>query len=561
MRKRMLTLGVVLLVAVLVMSVGFTGCGLFEGDNNSGSNVPSEPASFVIQYTDDNGTHQITVQSGQPYSLDAIPKRIGYEFTGLYDSPTGGTQYVAANGASISPFTDNRNVVLFPQFIAKKYRFVLNYGGASVTDMREIEAYYNSELPELPINLTIENKDFQGWFTEPNCGGIQIADAYGVLPERRLVTEQNFNLLNNNSYVYLYAGFRGAPRTVTFYVGNDNIPIEMQVEHGTPISKIVPDYRDENGYAVLEWTQDSSPTENSTVFKGEITCDMALYAKTYAPIIEFDVNGGDEITPLVQPAGKNITLPTPVRTNYQFLYWADVNGEEIDYSLMPSESKRLTAVWQAMLIFDENGGSNVDDISQAVGTSVILPTPECDGYIFAGWYTEDGEKYESTRMPSNSEVLKAGWYREKSQSMVLLNSDETLRCRSTSMTIHSALTMDMSSFLSKEFDGMIEFTVQWKAKHENCSPNNRQKVNIGFYSKEIIEDDYDGLYGAATISCDSSQVYASASNTITAHLVGNKIYVGICSDMNGNLLLGTRYYGIVSDISVIVTYPDMSVMY
>ena len=420
MKKRTITLVALLLVAVSVMSIGLTACGLFDDDDNGGSNIPSEPVKYTIQYTDDNGTHTIT--SGQPYSIDVIPERTGYEFTGLYDAQTGGTQYVAANGSSVSPFTDNKNMVLFPQFKAKQYKVVLNYGDAPVTGMREIDVDYNTELSELPINLTVANKDFKGWFTEPNCGGTQIADTYGVLPNRRLVTEQNFDLSNANGYIYLYAGFTGTMRTITFYVGDGNAPIEMQVEHGTLISDIVPDYRDEDGYAVLEWTQESNPTENSAVFKGEVTRDMTLYAKTFAPVIEFAVNGGETITPLVQIAGRNITLPTPVRANYKFLYWADANGEKVVYSTMPSESVELTAVWQAMLVFDENGGVDVNDISQEASTTLTLPTPERDGYIFAGWYTTAGEKYESTRMPAVSEVLKAGWYKAETQKVILISS-------------------------------------------------------------------------------------------------------------------------------------------
>lgn len=555
MKKRTITLVALLLVAVSVMSIGLTACGLFDDDDNGGSSTPSEPVKYTIQYTDDNGTHTITVESGQPYSIDVIPERKGYEFTGLYDAQIGGTQYVAANGSSVSPFTDNKNMVLFPQFKAKQYKVVLNYGDAPVTGMREIDVDYNTELPELPINLAVANKDFKGWFTEPNCGGTQIADTYGVLPDRRLVTEQNFDLSNANGYIYLYAGFTGTMRTITFYVGDGNAPIVMQVEHGTLISDVVPDYRDEDGYAVLEWTQASNPTENSTVFKGEVTRDMTLYAKTFAPVIEFDANGGEDVTPLVQTAGRNITLPTPVRANYKFLYWADASGEKTAYSTMPSESVELTAVWQAMLVFDENGGVDVNDISQEANTTVTLPTPERDGYIFAGWYTTSGEKYESTRMPVVSEVLKAGWYKTKVENLVIVSGSTEVKCQSHEYRFADELTINMSTFLPADFVGEVQLSMEWKEKHTDASQSNQKDVGVVFYSQSTISDAYKL---GSTFTTHDSKNYITITKDLTAQITGNKIYVAIACDSNST---GWLYNGYISDFRVIVSYPDTSVMY
>lgn len=576
MKKRTITLVALLLVAVSVMSIGLTACGLFDDDDNGGSNTPSESVKYTIQYTDDNGTHTITVESGQPYSIDLIPERKGYEFTGLYDAQTGGTQYVAANGSSVSPFTDNKNMVLFPQFKAKQYKVVLNYGDAPVTGMREIDVDYNTELPELPINLTVANKDFKGWFTEPNCGGTQIADTYGVLPDRRIVTEQNFDLSNANGYIYLYAGFTGTMRTITFYVGDGNAPIVMQVEHGTLISDVVPYYRDEDGYAVLEWTQESNPTDNSAVFKGEVTHDMTLYAKTFAPVIEFDANGGEDVTPLVQTAGRNITLPTPVRANYKFLYWTDASGEKAAYSTMPSESVELTAVWQAMLVFDENGGVDVNDISQEANTSVTLPTPEREGYIFAGWYTTSGEKYESTRMPVVSEVLKAGWYKAKSaRKSFLADGTESTLVVWKSPQLVSGYKINFNEEIA-EVDWTQEINVilnyhadirHAKTRDQYVSyPTYATKEHFYFYSQEQVSDAY--LLGKCLIDHGNGTVnesYVTVDFSLSLKIKGGMLYVAVGADKDnfykqyGSVRCGSGW--IMTNFWVDIEYPDTSVMY
>ena len=124
-------------------------------------------------------------------------------------------------------------------------------------------------------------------------------------------------------------------------------------------------------------------------------------------------------------------MPTPVRENYKFLHWETMSGEEANITKMPADGAQLKAVWQAMLVFDENGGTEVKDISQEAGTAITLPTPEKEGFIFAGWYNADEEKYESKSMPAASVALKAGWYTVKTETWVLIkdsnNEDDWAR--------------------------------------------------------------------------------------------------------------------------------------
>lgn len=68
-----------------------------------------------------------------PYTMPSIPQRTGYTFEGLFDAEVGGTQYVSANGSSVSVFSDKKNMVLFPHFKAKTYSIILDYQEAEVT--------------------------------------------------------------------------------------------------------------------------------------------------------------------------------------------------------------------------------------------------------------------------------------------------------------------------------------------------------------------------------------------------------------------------------------------
>ena len=98
-----IALSVVLACCIAV----FVGCAEKQPEDTT-------PKEYTIQYTDDAGSHQITVTAGMPYALDVVPERTGYTFIGLFDAEVGGTQYVSSSGASLSPFTDGKNMVLFP---------------------------------------------------------------------------------------------------------------------------------------------------------------------------------------------------------------------------------------------------------------------------------------------------------------------------------------------------------------------------------------------------------------------------------------------------------------
>ena len=204
----------------------------FGRGNNGGSVGTGAGTVYTIQYTDDAGTHTIEVKDGDLYSLEAIPQREGYTFLWLFAAETGGTQYVTANGSALSAFTDEQNLVLYPQFCANEYTLVLDYGGAPATGERHMTVTYGQSLPELPKNLTLEHSEFAGWYTQQDCWGMQVADAYGPIPVVSVVNSDNFDL--SGQYLYLYAGFAPEMFAVTFHFGGQRHPqlARRGVRHG-----------------------------------------------------------------------------------------------------------------------------------------------------------------------------------------------------------------------------------------------------------------------------------------------------------------------------------------
>lgn len=557
--KVFLTLAV---ICCLILTLGvLAACNDEKGE---GGQSATTGESYVIQYTDDTGTYSIDVKQGEPYSMSAIPTREGYDFIGLFDAEVGGTQYVNAKGSSLAPFSDGKNLVLFPQFKAKEFRLVLNYQGAPVTGEREIVVSYGSRIESLPTDLKLENKTFMGWYTEPERGGLQVADEYGVLPEASLISSRNFDLTDPDGFIRLYAGFRGEMHTVTFYFEVGMAPEEKEIEHGTPIASIVTDTR-VDGKAAYVWSLKENDTEHSAVFNGRVEGDMVLYALEYAPVIDFNAGEGDKVTSIIAPAGSSVVLPEATRENWSFAGWYTAGGSKYTATVMPTDSLKLTAKWEPMLIFDERGGTLVEDIAAEQGTRVTLPTTEKDGYMFAGWYTEQGEEYTSTSMPAYSTKLVAKYWKVENKRYVIIEATETLGNGGTPNVPNissSSHTLDLTDLYTQGIR-KIKLTAhyvvwyEWGGYSTVYDPRDPSEAtaSMAWYSQSSASDAYK-VWGYGDTFRESTTTKKNAVYETEISLNTDKLYV-------------CRYqsYGYVkthanwTDFWVEVEYPDMTQLY
>lgn len=553
MKSKLTIIVCIMVICAAIMSF-LVGC-FDNGDD--GSSTPSEPSTYTIQYTDDTGTHTIEVKDGDPFSIEAIPVREGYKFVGLFDAESGGKQYVSANGSSLQPFTDKKNIVLFPQYTPNEYIFILDYGDAEVVGERQITAKFGLSLPELPTKLSMDHYTFSGWYTQPECKGVKIADSYGLVPKVSIVNGENFDL--NAEYITLYAGFEIQKFSVTLNFGDGIQSQIIKVGYNTPISQIVPDVRNNRGEAVLTWSKTQG---GSDIFKSNITEDTVLYAVEWAPVIELDVNGGEEVVPVVAKAGSLITLPVPVRENYKFMGWQNSSGEITELSTMPSGGAELTAKWQAMIVFDENGGSEVSDISLPSGSAVTLPTPVRNGYVFAGWYTQDKTEYETSSMPASGIALKAGWYKKEVVSKTIIAGDDSLRLNGykSPTTQHyqillSSLVEGLDVSVSMDLNVKLTFSTQ----HE-VSTVDLEKFNPSIsctLSRSATAGNSD-TYLSTTFG--SNYVTTWQNREMEADITVNEgvFYIIFKVFNEKGYVMNANVY--VTDFKIEITYPDTSVV-
>lgn len=549
--KRRICITTVAVAITLIASSCFGscfGCGGYEGGESP------EPITYTVQYTDDGGVHTVTVTKGEPYSISAIPEKFGYEFLGLFDAETGGTKFVNAQGSSVSPFNDNASIVLYPQYKAKVYTLVLDYQGAEISGARQFTVNYGENLPELPKNLKLDYHDFLGWYTAKDCGGTQVADKYGLVPVVSDVNEKNFDLSVDSTIIYLYAGFNAKTYTVTFNYGAGEESEEVKVEHGTPIKSVITTKRDKNGWGVLTWSKLPNDTTGSGIFDGKVTDDLVLYAVEYAPVIELDANGGKEIAAVVARAGEEVVLPVPVRANYKFVYWADEKGNKTDIVTMPENGARLKAVWRAKIVFDENGGSEVEDICVATGENITLPVPEKEGYIFAGWYTVDKEKYDATKMPSASIKLKAGWYKTEYVKVVVSDFNDYGGYHrvdgSNTFNSNPDTSVDLSKYIPNGGKIVVCFHIKVLCVYKNATGN----INYRIYGTGKRTEAYFKGNGSFGVADSTSYREFSSWNTLT--LSSSRLYIWFA----GECTSGASWFK-TTDFWFDLYYPNTSYLY
>lgn len=318
--------------------------GTSGGTENSENQNSNASDIYKIQYTMDNVVKNVEVESGDLYVLEVPTAKFGYDFVGYFDAEVGGTKYAGASGSSLAAFSDNDSIVLYPQFLPKEYSVYLDYQGAEASSDFQMQVNYNEYLGDLPQNLTLDNKEFVGWFSKPNGEGTKISNTEGNLSASAVLNKKNFELSDDTTSITLYAGFEKVKHSVTFY-GDGNEFVKKEIEHGTKIDEVVVEL-EKDGKNVLSW----SKTKGGEVFTGEILCDEYFYAVEWATFLSltFNSNGGTYVKPVIAQAGKSIQLPLPSKSGYEFVGWYMSGNQEYTSTIMPSANIELTAKWEAI---------------------------------------------------------------------------------------------------------------------------------------------------------------------------------------------------------------------
>lgn len=222
---------------------------------------------YTVRYAYEN-EYAIEVRLGELYEMPEIPVKDGYVFDGLYDSEIDGIKYVNADGRSVRPFMDAKDIMLFVRFVAREYEFEFCYDEGTLSSDGAISAESGKEVGALPVLNVDVHRVFNGWRSASN-GGDLIADGGGCVT-------QDYEIFDHLKYeqgegykVKLYADVGYEKLNVKFFNGSGDdktLIAERSVEYGTDIADAALGIR-VGDLDVVSWTADGEG-----VASGAITC-------------------------------------------------------------------------------------------------------------------------------------------------------------------------------------------------------------------------------------------------------------------------------------------------
>lgn len=184
----------------------------------------------------------------------------------------------------------------------------------------------------------------------------------------------------------------------------------------------LPEEPTKNGYRFSGWKDGN---DNDFTNETPVSVSKTVYAQWTINqyTISFEENGGTTVADMTYNYGTGITAPTaPTKTGYSFGGWKTTSELTSGYTFpptMPAVNTTVYAKWdinQYTIRFEENGGSQITDITRDYSTIVAEPsqTPIRGGYSFGGWYTAPDLRtpYVFTTMPAQNITLYAMWYED-----------------------------------------------------------------------------------------------------------------------------------------------------
>ncbi len=234
--------------------------------------------------------------------------------------------------------------------------------------------------------------------------------------------------------------------------------------------------------------------------------------------ITFNTDGGTDVAPITQDYNSAIVAPTaPTKTGYTFAGWDNLPAT------MPAENVTVKATWTAneyTITFDENGGTDVADITAAYGSSITAPAaPTKAGYTFAGWENANGEKVNvPATMPLNGLALKATW--TINQYKVTFYEDDTLakKLQETDNDYELTIVPPVATKEGHSFAGWYNAA----GEKVDFDAGVKTPANDVYYYATWTVDNYDIVYRAqgGTFADDNSaqKTYPTAYGTAKADM-------------------------------------------
>lgn len=280
------------------------------------------------------------------------------------------------------------------------YQIAFDVDGGSSVDVIEAEVDTPITAPTPPTKLGFT---FGGWYKD-----------------EELTQSYTFNLMPEEN-ITLYAKWSIVNYTITYHLNNSTNHASNPTTYNVETPTITLENPTRTGHTFGGW-YDNDTFTGSPVTQIEVgsTGNKIIYAKWTINqyTISFEENGGTDVGDITQNFGTSVQTPQqPTKLGYTFVAWYS-NSELTSYysfTTMPASNITLYARWninQYTISFEENGGTNVTNITQNFDTNISEPLPPTKvGFTFSGWYADSGltQSYAFSKMQAANITLYAKW--------------------------------------------------------------------------------------------------------------------------------------------------------
>ena len=355
--------------------------------------------TYTITYKYNNGAADTTAKYTIEQSITLpSPTKTGYTFAG-WKVTTAGGNWKTSDSVYKGTVAAGKygNVTLTAQWTANTYTitYVYNNGSANTT------ATYNIEQAITLPSPTKTGYTFAGWKVTTAGGNWKTSDSVykGTVAAGKYGNVTLTAQWTANTYTITYVYNNGSANTTATY------NIEQAITLPSPTK---------TGYTFAGWkvtTAGGNWKTTDSVYKGTVAAgkygNVTLTAQwtvnTYT--ITYKYNNGAADTTAKYTIEQSITLPSPTKAGYTFAGWkvttAGGNWKTTDsvYKGTVAAGKygnvTLTARWTAnvyTITFLPNGGSvNPTSKTFTIESTIDLPTPTKDSYVFDGWLVTTAE--------------------------------------------------------------------------------------------------------------------------------------------------------------------------
>lgn len=327
-------------------------------------------------------THGQTYQENEPFS-----SKPGYSFDGWYLDLNDET----SKWDFLEEHIVESNIILYLKLIPKE-RSIKYYLDDSTIYKIETFSYQEKIIHPTP---TKEGHTFKGWYENDILFDIEL------MPDRNDIVL--FAKWDINSYNLIFTNANLA-----------NINYEFQ-----ELIAILP-IPNRSGFTFAGWYLDINLTEEFNLVKMP-SSDVLIYADwiVQEKTIGFESNGGNYIESIIGEVGDPVTQPANLsKAGHIFKGWYEDLKLTIPYvfTTIPEEGIIVYAKWERLVFtitFIHNSYDYIESPINVLFNDVIqnLPSPNKEGYVFAGWYLDESynNRFNLDYMPAENITLYARW--------------------------------------------------------------------------------------------------------------------------------------------------------